>query len=131
MEPLAEALRTAVRRILHAEPGARLACVNVLKLARIGLDQFEDAEGRNLHLQRLVELKHWARPLAAATDRMTYHVFERTDPAAALIDFVRANQADHIVIGARGSSSMRRFLGSVSSQVVAEAPCTVTVVRVR
>jgi nucleotide-binding universal stress UspA family protein len=131
MEPLAEALRTEVRRILLAEPGARLACVNVLKVARIGLDQFADAEGRNLHLQRLVELKHWARPLGSATDQITYHVFERTDPAAALIDFVRANQADHIVIGARGSSTMRRYLGSVSSQVVAEAPCTVTVVRVR
>jgi len=32
-------------------------------------------------------------------------------------------------MGARASSAMRRFLGSVSSQVVAEAPCTVTVVR--
>ena len=34
-----------------------------------------------------------------------------------------------IVIGARASSALRRYLGSVSAQVVAEAPCTVTVVR--
>jgi len=33
-------------------------------------------------------------------------------------------------MGARASSSLRRYLGSVSSQVVAAAPCTVTVVRV-
>ena len=39
------------------------------------------------------------------------------------------NQIDHIVMGARASSAVRRILGSVSSQVVAEAACTVTVVR--
>jgi len=33
------------------------------------------------------------------------------------------------VLGARASSALRRYLGSVSAQVVAEAPCTVTVVR--
>ncbi|MCB9999942.1 MAG: universal stress protein [Methylobacteriaceae bacterium] len=38
----------------------------------------------------------------------------------------RANRVKQIVIGAR-SSSVRRFLGSVSSRVVAEAPCTVTI----
>jgi nucleotide-binding universal stress UspA family protein len=32
-------------------------------------------------------------------------------------------------MGARGTSTMRRYLGSVSSQVVAQADCTVTVVR--
>jgi nucleotide-binding universal stress UspA family protein len=32
-------------------------------------------------------------------------------------------------MGARASSTLRRYLGSVSSHVVAEAPCTVTVVR--
>jgi nucleotide-binding universal stress UspA family protein len=51
------------------------------------------------------------------------------DPAAAIVDFARNIQADHIVIGARGSSALRRYLGSVSAQIVAEAPCTVTVVR--
>jgi nucleotide-binding universal stress UspA family protein len=88
-----------------------------------------DAEGRNVHLQRLVELKHWARALPVAAERITYHVLEALDPADALIGFARANRADHIVIGARASSALRRYLGSVSAQVVAEAPCTVTVVR--
>jgi hypothetical protein len=32
-------------------------------------------------------------------------------------------------MGARGQSNMRRFLGSVSSEVAARAPCTVTLVR--
>jgi nucleotide-binding universal stress UspA family protein len=66
---------------------------------------------------------------AAADGRTTYHVREAVDPAAAIVEFARHIQADHIVIGARGSSTLRRYLGSVSAQVVAEAPCTVTVVR--
>jgi nucleotide-binding universal stress UspA family protein len=32
-------------------------------------------------------------------------------------------------MGARGSSKVRRYVGSVSAKVVAEAPCSVTVVR--
>ena len=41
----------------------------------------------------------------------------------------KQNGIDHIVIGARGASAMRRHLGSVSSKVVAQAECSVTVVR--
>jgi nucleotide-binding universal stress UspA family protein len=129
-EPLAEALAATVGRLLATEPGARVTCVNVLKLSPLTIDRTEDAEGRNLHLQRLIELKHWARHLGQDPGgRTTYHVLEAVDPAAAIVDFARHVQADHIVIGARGSSTMRRYLGSVSAQVVAEAPCTVTVVR--
>lgn len=128
-EGLSEAIAVAVSRLLATEPGARLACVNVLKVSLLTIDPVADAEGRNVHLQRLVELKHWARALPVAGERLTYHVLEALDPAAALIGFARANRADHIVIGARASSALRRYLGSVSAQVVAEAPCTVTVVR--
>jgi nucleotide-binding universal stress UspA family protein len=129
-EALSQSLALAVRRVLSAEPNARLACVNVLKIARLKLDNLEDAEGRNPHLGRLIELKHWARAIPVAPERVTYHVLESTDPASQLVDYARHNRVDHIVIGARASSRLRRYLGSVSAQVVAEAPCTVTVVRV-
>ncbi|MBL8585679.1 MAG: universal stress protein, partial [Bradyrhizobiaceae bacterium] len=76
-----------------------------------------------------VDLKHWARVLPVAEDRITYHVFESPDPAAAIIEYARNNNVDHIIMGARGASPLRRYLGSVSAQVVAHAPCTVTVVR--
>jgi nucleotide-binding universal stress UspA family protein len=131
MHELAEALRTIVRRVLEIEPKARLACVNVLKVPRVGIDFGEDAEGRSLHVRRLVALKHWARPLGLGEGRVTYTVLESPDPADALLDYARQAHVDHIVIGARTSSAMRRYLGSVSSQVVAEAPCNVTVVRTR
>jgi nucleotide-binding universal stress UspA family protein len=131
MHDLAEALRTIVRRVIEIEPGARLACVNVLKTPRIGIDFGEDERGRSLHVRRLVELKHWARPLGLPEDRVTYTVLEGPDPAAALLDYAHQAHVDHIVIGARGSSAVRRYLGSVSSDVVAKAPCNVTVVRTR
>ena len=112
-----------------AEPSARLACVNVLKIARLALDETEDAQGRNPHLGRLVELKHWAREIPMPPERINYHVLESTDPASQLIDYARHNRVDHIVMGSSGSSMLRRHIGSVSARVVAEAPCTVTVAR--
>ena len=129
MEPLAEALRREAGRVLHFVPDARLACVNVLKLNRIALDYGRDAEGRNIHMMRLVGLKEWARPLGRSQGEVTFHVLESADPAAALIEFAISNNVDQILICARASSPLRRYLGSVSSQVVAQAPCTVTVVR--
>ena len=47
---------------------------------------------------------------------MTYTVLELPDPAGALLDYARQAQVDHIVIGARGASAVRRYLGSVSSK---------------
>jgi nucleotide-binding universal stress UspA family protein len=124
---LNESVFTTVRQALLTEAGARLACVNVMTLSRFRLDDFEDPEGRNIHLQRLAELKHWTHRLPGA--QITYHVVESVDPATALIEFARKNHVDHIIMGARSSSAFRRFLGSVSARVVAEAECTVTVVR--
>jgi eukaryotic-like serine/threonine-protein kinase len=128
-EALAESLRVAARRVLQTEPGARLACVTVQKTNRIGLDELVDKEGRNIHVKHLVGLKHWARPLNIPPEKITYHVLEAPDAATAIIDYAKVNAVDHIVIGSRGSSAFRRYLGSVSSEVVALADCTVTVVK--
>lgn len=130
---LLERLRETVRRLVLTEPGARLACVSVMKTARIGMDELVDDAGRSKHVKQLVALKHWARPigqsLQIADGRLTFHVLEAPDAAQAIVEFARRNQVDHIVMGARGSSGFRRYLGSVSSEVVAESDCTVTVVR--
>ena len=130
---LLEQLRETVRRIVVAEPGARLACVSVMKTARIGMDELVDAAGQSRHVKQLVGLQHWARPISLQLKlqdgRLTFHVLEAPDAAVAIIEFASRNQADHVVMGARGNSTLRRYLGSVSSQVVAQAQCTVTVVR--
>jgi eukaryotic-like serine/threonine-protein kinase len=128
-ERLAEVLRRAVTRMLMIEPDARIACVNVIKTARIGIDQGTDDEGNNLHVKRLVALKHWADGIDLPDHRLTYTVLEGPDPGQAILDYAAANHVDHILMGARGHSTTRRYLGSVSAQVVAEAQCSVTVIR--
>ncbi len=130
---LLQRLQETVRRIVLTEPGARLACVNVMRTARISVDERVDATGRSRHVRQLVALKHWARPISKLLDlnegRLTFHVLEAASVADGLVEFARRNQVDHIVMGARGKTTLRRLLGSVSSQVVAQADCTVTVVR--
>ncbi|MBX9619055.1 MAG: protein kinase [Hyphomicrobiales bacterium] len=128
---LLQAVHHTVTRLIASQAHMRLACLTVQKIRAVGIDSTLDAEGRNIHLHHLAELRHWAGDLAKAADQVTFHVIEASDPAAAVIDFARHNAVDQIVIGARSSSAIRRFLGSVSSRVVAEAPCTVTVVRAR
>jgi eukaryotic-like serine/threonine-protein kinase len=124
-----EALRVTTERILATLPSARLACLNVLKLGLITIDRTFDEEGNNKHIDRLVALRHWASPLKLDDSRLTVHVLEAVDPAAAILEFAAVNHVDHIVIGARQNSLRRLRLGSVSAKVVTEAPCTVTVVR--
>ncbi|NDY91715.1 bifunctional serine/threonine-protein kinase/universal stress protein [Ideonella livida] len=132
-EQLLKQLRETVRRLVLTEPGARLACVSVMKTARIGMDELVDKSGQSVHVKQLVHLKHWARPISKALNleegRLTFHVLEAPDPATAIVEFAKRTHVDHIVMGARGQSALRRYLGSVSSQVVAESDCTVTVVR--
>jgi nucleotide-binding universal stress UspA family protein len=97
--------------------------------AALSGERFEEtATGR--HIKHLVELRRWARPLQLPEERVTYHVLESEKPAGALIDYAKLNEVDQILIGApRGAPTL--FGRGVSAQVVADAPCTVTVVRPR
>lgn len=126
---LDEAIRISVQRILATVPGARLACVNVLKLARVTIDKTLDEHGNNKHIDRLVTLAHWAAPLKLDEQRLSTHVLEAFDPADAILEFAKANRVDHILIGARQHSLKRSLLGSVSAKIAAEATCSVTVIR--
>src|SRR3954452_17686881 len=127
--PLNECLRRTAAQLLSTLPSARLACLNVLRLGRITIDRTLDEQGNNKHIDRMVALRHWAQPLELDESRLTVHVLEAVDPAAAILEFTRVNHVDHIVIGARQNSMLRALLGSVSAKVAAEAACTVTVVR--
>lgn len=128
---LLETLRTVVGNTLKTMPEARVACLNVLKVNRLALDTALDEEGGNKHVKRLVQLKDWAASLDAPPGGVTFHVLEAISPAQAILDYARENHVDHIVMGARAEATMRSLLGSVSGEVAAHAPCTVTVVRNR
>ena len=129
-EKLLEELRLMSGRVLATMPEARIACLNVLKQNRVALDTTLDEKGESKHVNRLVSLKSWAEPLKLEQGKITFHVLEAVDPAAAILEYARANRVDHILMGARANSLQRTLLGSVSSEVAAQAPCTVTVVRV-
>lgn len=126
---LDQALRDKVQRIVRSSPGARLACVSVMRTHRIAMDSNLDEQGHSRHVKRLIALRHWARGLQLPDHPVTFHVLESSDVADALVDYARSNTIDHLIMGARGITGVRRLLGSVSSRVVAEANCTVTVVR--
>jgi eukaryotic-like serine/threonine-protein kinase len=130
IDPLAEEVRAEVARALYARPASKLACVTILKTKLVGEDKYADAEGRSIYIKRLVELKHWAQALDIAEERISFHVIEAFDISNAILSYADNNDVGHIIIGARGSSALRRHLGSVSAQVVAEAECSVSVVRV-
>ena len=122
-------MRVTAGRILATLPSARLARLNVLKLGCVTIDKTLDEQGNNKHIDRMVALRHWASPLKLDENRLTVHVLEAMDPAAAILEFAAVNHVDHIIIGARQSSLVRTLLGSVSARVATEAACSVTVVR--
>lgn len=130
-DALAEEVRGEAMRLLSYRPDSRLACVSVIKTEIIRETPDRDAEGRSTYVSRLVLLKDWARPIGLSDDRLSYHVVEAVSPADALLRYAERNDVGHIVLGARASSAMRRHLGSVSTQVVAEALCSVSVVRIK
>ncbi|MEQ1731842.1 MAG: universal stress protein [Vicinamibacterales bacterium] len=101
-----------------------------MRINLIAMDDAHDEQGRSIHVQRLVQLKDWARPLLLPAERVTYHVLEAVDAGAAILDYAQSNHVDHIVLGARTDARLRNILGSVSIEIVQKAPCTVTVVRV-
>jgi eukaryotic-like serine/threonine-protein kinase len=128
-EKLHDALLLWVRRLLTLQPDSRVAVVNVIRTAVLGLDLGTDANGDSLHVARLVALRSWAASLDLGEAQLTFTVLEGSDPAQVMIDHAAAIRADHLLMGARGHSTARRYLGSVSSKVVAQAACSVTVIR--
>jgi nucleotide-binding universal stress UspA family protein len=130
-DELAAAILAETRRLLAAREDSWLACLTVLRTEIIRETQTVDAQGRSLYINRLVALKDWARPLHLREDRVSYHVIEAVSAADAILNYADHNDIDHIVLGARASSAVRRHLGSVSTKVVAEARCSVSVVRVK
>lgn len=127
-EALAEAMRTALRRSFAAEPDLRITLVTVLAPQPFGEESAPELD-HGQQTAALIALRHWANPLCLPAEKLRIHVAEGSDPAGALLDYAAAHHADRIIVGARGHSALRRYLGSVSARIVAEAGCTVTVVR--
>jgi len=64
-------------------------------------------------------------------ERVTYHVLESDKPAAAIVDYATMNDVAQILLGAPKRGAPARLFPGVTAQVVAEAPCSVSVIRPR
>jgi nucleotide-binding universal stress UspA family protein len=129
-EALFQAQRDAVRRLLAADPGSRLACVTVVRPSSVTGAETEDDVATTQAIKNLVVLRHWAEPLQIPTATISFHVLEGHDPAATVLSYARANAVDQIVIGAPPPGlPLRALMGTFATKIAAEAPCTVTLVR--
>ena len=125
-----QVLREVVQRLLASDPDRRLTCVTVVPRASELAGGREDEAGTSQRIKHLVLLRNWAEPLGLDPDRLSYHVIESSDPAAALLEYAKVNQVDHLVIGAPPADVPLKGT-FVSTRVAAEATCSVTVVRPR
>lgn len=129
-DDLQRALQAAVMRVIAHAPGARLACVSVLRNAPL-IDGADAAQSASvMHLDRVARLRHWAAPMNLPPERLSVHVLEGSDTARMLLDYAVANRASLIVIGAAHYSEPRLGIGrSITTEVAEEAPCSVYIVR--
>ena len=112
--------------------GKYAAEVHVLAVARppeFGSEVESKAiiENSRHHYSRVLQpLKAKVAGLAATFEVMVGH------PAESIVLYAEDHGIDHIVVGHRGHSLFERWLiGSVARQIIAYAPCAVTVVRPR
>jgi len=128
-EELHKAIMLEVLRVVAADSSCRVICVTVIE-PDIATEQESGRELANsMYTQNLVNLHHWADDLQLPPHRLRFHVLEGGNAASVLVDYVHQSHVDHVFMGARGNSALRRILGSVSARIVSEVPCTVTVVR--
>jgi nucleotide-binding universal stress UspA family protein len=93
----------------------------------------EAGEGRKQSARERAErLVESARERGDATGQGVETAVETGDPAETILEYVDANDVDHVVMGSHGGDRhdlSRRLLGTVATRVVGEASVTVTVVR--
>lgn len=109
--------------------GAELHLLAVARPPEFGTEVETKAviENSRHHCHRLLAA---AKPrLASETVRTEFHVGVG-NPAEQMLRYAEQHAMDHIVVGHRGHTLFERWLvGSIARQVVAHAPCAVTVVR--
>lgn len=95
----------------------------------IDVEKRELIEAQERYCKALLEeLKETLRPTSAAVhlEMITGH------PAKELVLYAEKHDIDHLVVGHRGKTVFERWLlGSIARQVIAYAPCSVTIVRGR
>ncbi|GAA5164038.1 bifunctional serine/threonine-protein kinase/universal stress protein [Viridibacterium curvum] len=125
------ALRREAERLARGRPEARLAFITVVRPPpAMGTAEDSHSAPRE-HLRVLVALRNWAAEVDVEAARVTCHVVEGADPAEAVLDYVRSNHVDTLLLGAPPASlADSRLLQPVAVRIALQAPCTVVIARV-
>ena len=113
--------------------------LNVITVVDVPLSRYYGSHSYNTDSAREIELAE----LSAAKEALS--VLEESlksipnksktfllegNPAATIVDFIKENDVDLVVMGSRGLSGFKEmFLGSVSHNVVQKSPCPVFIVK--
>lgn len=132
-EELKSSLRNAMQKLAQTEKGSYFTCLSILnKNSTSGLSDIDEfvAHSHPRHIQAQAELRHWLQSVKLAKSRLNVQVFYG-DPATEIVNYAKQYAVDHIIMCAHRSEGDKKVIGSVPSKVIAEAPCSVTVVRTR
>jgi eukaryotic-like serine/threonine-protein kinase len=124
-------MQLAAENIIRVFPEGRISCISMMQNSPTfeGTKEIESTSG--LYRSHLVRLQQWAVPLNLPNERISFHIFEASDPAAKIIEFATDNDAAIILIGASAAKPNRVVpWRSVMTKVVEEAKCSVHVVRI-
>jgi nucleotide-binding universal stress UspA family protein len=112
------------------QPETKVVLAHVISPAESGLEgpadlPYSDPKlGLYPHIQHQLQIYQAALPYEAELEIVT------GDPAEEIVRLANIHYASLIIIGSRGLTGLNRILqGSVSSQVVTDAPCSVLVVK--
>jgi len=122
-----DALEFAV--VLARTFGAELHVLAVARPPELGDDVETSAVIENSR-RRYEDILRDVRTRLAQESFKTHFQVAVGHPAEQLVRYAEGHGIDHIVVGHRGHTMFERWLiGSVARQVIAYAPCAVTVVR--
>lgn len=115
---------------LQLTPTAKIILSHVMEPMDMGQEQaadkphFSSDEPPFRHLEKQLQAYQQQLPCTSKIEIVT------GDPAEEIIRLANIYQVDLIIIGSRGLTGVKRILeGSVSAQVVADAACSVLVVK--
>ena len=123
-------IQAIARQVMAVAVEHRVMVLSVVRSAQAGEGTALSESSSGRQLEHLSRLRRWVEPLGLPPERLSLHVVEAFDAAAAIVDAARRNHADLIVLGAPAPNE--KLLGwwrSVASSVTAAAHCSVYVVR--
>jgi nucleotide-binding universal stress UspA family protein len=114
------------------EPTAKVILVHVVSSDTLDFDAVVDrphAQGNEIAYREVEKLLQSYQEMLPCESELEIVAGE---PAQEILRLANIYKVDLIAIGCRGLTGLKRILeGSVSAEVVAEAPCSVLVVRAR